>query len=461
MKKFNIKCILALAIILLCALLLCSCNSFEKQLEKMSEEERAQALTEKAIYNQDNASSYISNSEMMIDVSCKDADMSILETGEQIIYGASSDEDYYHYCKYKVTSNKTTRVTTMGYADGKMFESDGASFVYSPLPKKDYLDYLSIMDDIGDTSHLNPPKSITAEKNEDGYWVIEFSQFDTELINFLCANLFEGIDTYYYRYFDVTDIFVTLTINSEYQPDFYSIKLVHTSITYDDSIFEPIVEYNVSFSNYNQVKENELVEIDFSKYKNVSDLRLFHLMEKELYKAIDWDTGRFSSSVTTSASQNGNTSSFSYSYSGTYENNEDGFRFQLISRTGENLNSPPATISYEYNSYKEAYGTSSRSTEMSDFEAKARLSSILIPVPISINDLVTCNKVGAGDNVTYNFAYSSIDPSLISDIEILGSPRVTLSVAIKGGKVAWLSYSASGITESNQAISISVKNFFQ
>ena len=337
MKKFNHRYTLISMLILVVALLLCSCNSFEKRLEKMSEKERAEALTEKAIYNQDNASSYISNSEMMIDVSCKDADMSILETGEQIIYGASSDEDYYHYSKYKVTSNKTTRVTTMGYADGKMFESDGASFVYSPLPKKDYLDYLSIMDDIGDTSHLNPPKSITAEKNEDGYWVIEFSQFDTELINFLCTNLFEGIDTYYYRYFDVTDICVTLTINSEYQPEFYSIKLVHTSITYDDSIFEPIVEYNVSFSNYNQVTENELVEIDFSKYKNVSDLRLFHLMEKELYKAIDWDTGKLSSSITTSASQNGNTSSFSYSYSGTYENNEDGFSFQLISRTGENF----------------------------------------------------------------------------------------------------------------------------
>lgn len=98
---------------------------------------------------------------------------------------------------------------------------------------------------------------------------------------------------------------------------------------------------------------------------------------------------------------------------------------------------------------------------MSDFEAKARLSSILIPVPISINDLITCNKIGSGDNVTYNFAYSSINPSLLSDIEIIGNPRVTLSVAIKGGKVASLSYSASGITESNQAISISVKNFFE
>ena len=118
-------------------------------------------------------------------------------------------------------------------------------------------------------------------------------------------------------------------------------------------------------------------------------------------------------------------------------------------------------ISYEYNSYKEAYGTSSRSTEMSDFEAKTRLSSILIPVPISINDLITCNKVGSGNNVTYNFAYSSIDPTLIGDIEIIGNPRVTLSVSIIAGKVASLSYSASGITESNQAISISVKNSFQ
>ncbi len=458
MKKFNYKYVLALALILLATLLLCSCgDSFEKQLEKMTEEERGLAIAEKGFYNQDQASSYQTSTEMTIDLAYNDTDIYVTQFGKEIIYGADT-EDYYHYQKMIITADNTSKILVSGYANGKMFESDGAHYVYSTLSKEDYLSYLEKVNELKDTSHLADPTHISAQKDEDGCWTIEVRGFDEESIKFICDEIFDGINTLYEYTFEVSDVVMSLNLSPDYYVEDFSIMLEHTPLTSVGNPRNPVIEFKASFSDYNSVKENELEEIEFSKYTDVSNLSLLGLAKSKVESIIKRDYASFNSAISTSASQNGLTRTFSYIYAGAFENTADGLIYQMTTSSDSILGSETVTTKYGNNIYTESSGSNSSSKQMSNYEAKSVLSSIIMPLPFSIGGLSSCDVAETDTSSTYTFTYSEIDPNILGGVAV--TQRATLTVIVKNGEVSSFSYRASGTTSSNQTIVISITNTF-
>ena len=439
--KNNFKYLLIFAIILLCALLLCSCNSFEKQLEKMSEKERGLAIVEKASYEMDNLSSYRSSASLSLAFNYAER-ISLDITSNDIMYAKGTD-DHYEYREMKITSGDITDTLIEGFSRGKMFKSDGKTKVYSKLPIGEYLDHVNLLYSLSNPSNLNPPTRVACKKrtNEE-FYRINFSGFDEEAIEYICTEVLADLPKYYESAFKVTDITVSTTVSLDYKLTSLKFELEHESLV--NSIVEfPVIEASFEYTDHNAVEEEDIERISFDDYKDVSDLRLLDLAKMDVDAIVDSSCMDFESSISTTG--------YNQVYTGRLDNLIRGLEFEIKQgsqeikyRNGQLLTGSPTNI------------------ELGEYEAKQYLKTVIILISFSYSDIVKCEVSEAGDTRTYTFTYNGVDDSLTSGLNSsqIESQSATLTIVLTNGEVTEFLYKASIYIKNYGTIPFTIKITF-
>lgn len=439
--KNNFKYTLIFTIILLCALLLCSCNSFEKQLEQMSEKERGLAIAEKASYEMDNLSSYRSSASLSLAFNYVER-ISLDVTSNDVMYAKGTD-DHYEYREMKFTSDDVTDTLIEGFSNGKMFRSNGKTKVYSKLPIGEYLDHVNLIYSLSDPSDLNLPTRVTCKKRaKEDYYRIKFSGFDEEAIKYICTELLADLPKYYESAFKVTDITISMTVSLDYKLTSLKFELEHESLV--NSIVEfPVIEASFEYTDHNAVKEEDIERISFDDYKDVSDLRLLDLAKIDVDAILDSSCMDFEATISTTG--------YNQAYTGRLDNLLRGLEFEIKQGSQE--------IKYRNG---ELLSGSQKILELGEYEAKQYLKTVIIPINLSFSDIVKCEVSEAEDTRTYTFTYNGVDDSLTSELNSsqIESQSATLTIVLTNGKVTEFLYKASIYIKNYGTIPFTIKSTF-
>ncbi|MBQ7761380.1 MAG: hypothetical protein IJ400_04920 [Clostridia bacterium] len=449
MKKFNHRYLLISVLILLATLLLCSCNSFEKQLENMTEEEQAEAIIEKALLDLENASSYRSSTSTSLEFSYI-KHISISVNSNNVLFAKGTD-DHYQYTETVLESNDTTETYIEGYSNGKMFMSDGKTKVYSSLPINEYLDHLELISSLDDTSHLNDPTKITCKKrsSEDCYR-IKASGFDEEAIEYICTEVLTGLPLIYKDSFAVSDIIISINVGLDFKLKDISFALEHEPLI-SSYITAPVFEMSTTFEELGEVEEDSLNKISLDDYTDALDLRLLDLARIDAEKALDSDCMDFTSAYTTSTVINGSTMPYTQTYTGRLDYYKRGLEFEAIQ----------GSSSYIYRkgelSVNDGVGE-----ELSEYEAKETLKGIILPITFSIDGLTKCEVVEKDNTKTYTLTYKKIDESLTTGLGVtIDNQKGKIIVTLTDGVVTSYTYESSGIVRNAGSIFIGVESTFE
>ena len=441
MKKFNRRYALISMLILTVALLLCSCNSFEKQLEQMSEKERGLAIAEKASYEMDNLSSYRSSASLSLTFNYAER-ISIDATSNGILY-ANGTDDHYEYREMKITSGDVTDTLIEGFSSGKMFKSDGKTKVYSKLPIGEYLDHVNFLYSLSDPSDLNLPTRVTCKKRaKEECYRIKFSGFDEEAIKYICTEVLADLPKYYESDFKVTDITISMTVSLDYKLTSLSFELEHEPLV--NSIFSfPVIEASFEYTDHNAVKEEDIERISFDDYKDVSDLRLFDLAKIDVDAIVDSSCMDFETTIETTG--------YNQPYIGRLDNLLRGLEFEIKQGSQE--------IKYRNG---ELLTGSQKILELGEHEAKQYLKTVITPINFSYSDIVKCEVSEAEDSRTYTFTYNGVDDSLTSGLDSsqIESQSATLTVVLTNGKVTEFLYKASIYIKNYGTLPFTIKSTF-
>lgn len=429
MKKLKYIFILTLALAF--TLLLCSCNSFEGQLEQMSEEERGLAIAEKAILDLENVSSYrASTSANLKFIYVKN--ISITVDGNKVLFAKGTD-NHYEYTETVVKSTDATETFIEGYSDGKMFRSDGETKVYSSLSVNEYLDHLKLINSHDDTSHLSDPTNITCKKRtkEDCYR-IKVSGFDKESIEYMCTEVLAGLPLIYKDAFAVTDIIVSIDVSLDFKLKKISFALEHEPLI-SSTIDSPVFEMGTTYEEIGEVEEDSLNKVSLDDYTDALDLRLLDLAKIDAEKTLDSDCMDFSTDYITIFTPNLSASqTYTQTYTGRLDYFKRGFEFEASGDSG----------SYVYRN-GELSVNNGIGRELSEYEARETLKSILIPLSFSIDGLTTCQVEEKDNTKTYTFKYKAIEKSLTANTGLsLENKNSTLTVTLTDGVVTRIFYNA-------------------
>ena len=429
MKKFKYIFILTLALAF--TLLLCSCNSFEGQLEQMSEEERGMAIAEKALLDLENVSSYRASTSANLDFNyITRIPMTI--TGNKVLFAKGTD-NHYEYTETVVKSNTATETIIEGYSDGKMFRSDGETKVYSSLSVNEYLDHLKLINSLDDTSHLSDPTKITCKKrtNEDCYR-IKVSGFDKEAIEYMCTEVLAGFPLIYKDSFAVTDIILSINVSLDFKLKEISFALEHEPLI-SSTIEPPVFEMSITYEEIGEVEEDSLNKVSLDDYTDALDLRLLDLAKIDAEKTLDSDCMDFSTDYTTIFTPNLSASqTYTQTYTGRLDYFKRGLEFEVSGDSG----------SYVYRNGKLSVNNGI-GRELSEYEARETLKSILIPLSFSIDGLTTCQVEEKDNTKTYTFKCKAIEKSLTANTGLsLENESSTLTVTLTDGGVTRIFYTA-------------------
>ncbi len=450
MKIFNRRYILISALILLATLLLCSCgNSFEKQLEKMTESEQGLAITEKALLDLENASSYRASTNASLKFNYIQ-NISITVTGTEVLFAKGTD-DHYEYTEVIIESNDETETLIEGYSDGKMFKSDGKTKVYSSLPINEYLAHLELISSLNDTSHLNDPTKITCKKrSSDDCYRIKVSGFDKESIEYICAEALAGLPLIYKDSFPVTDIILSINVSLDFKLKEISFALEHESLV--NSIVDfPVFEMSTTYEELGEVEKDSLNELSLDDYTDALDLRLLDLARIDAEKVLDSDCMDFSSAYTTSTVINGSVIPYTQTYKGRLDYYKRGLEFEAIQGSG----------SYIYRNGKLSVNKG-EGKELSEYEAKEVLKSIILPISFALDGLEKCEVEEKDNTKTYTLTYKRIDKSLTSGLGVtIDNQKGKIIVTLTDGVVTGYTYESSGMVRNAGSIFIGIESAFE
>ena len=253
------------------------------------------------------------------------------EGSGKIIVSGNVEDDFYYYDKattdLSVGGKKQTVTTLEAYYNGKHYFSNtslalGLS-VYSESSAEDFAKYIEKISSSEDTSFAEGEKK-NFEKNEDGGYTLEYSEYGTESIKKILNSY--GFDQETFGT-DVTDVNVKMETDKKLCLKTMRIEFSFNKDGLVSSRMEPKFVYEMTYSDLNEAEPvtNELKDGRFEKIEDVSILRMLPKMIEDQAKA---ESGKFkvstrqavsSTAVNTSQSEDLEVSYNDYGDSYTYD----------------------------------------------------------------------------------------------------------------------------------------------
>ena len=374
------KTALLLVIALLLSLTLTSCklvDSIKDIKNLVIEPEGVDDLMERIDDKMDNMHSYRIYGEARIKFDVEGVELSGSVNMQSVVIGAPEDEDFYTYNSTEsvilVSGNiQQENEKIIAYSDGKMYvknsTNENSSMVYSEISGEDFYDYYT--DNSSDIEFsYDRIYEKQMKKNEDGMWELSLWSFDKEYLDELLEDLEFTEDT---LGVSLEDISVTIKTDKKFRV---------TSITLDFKIYneeEPGITMTMKYSDYDSA---EKVEIDETKYKEVSDARILGKIDTYLREAIEEPNGSFTLEI---YQRRFYKDSYGYGTSAWYEetdrvsysNKKNGTFYYNI---GADINGQTVNIEYNLGSQTVTAGGQSQKAEQSEMEARAFIASLMDP----------------------------------------------------------------------------------
>ncbi len=448
MKKSMKRCIeglLIVALVLPLALSLTSCTEGFR-LNRMDEHERAAEFMNVLNMNMGQQDSYTAVTENELLFETYGVEASIKGTTTVIfVYGENPEDYFIHEETHSVMTmgDESEEMTIIeGFADGKMFsfydtDKQKAIKLWSPLTAEDHVAHekeISGVESVDDNDMVETAATRTCVQNADKTWTATYTDYSEKGLDYFRGNL-GGVETML-SYATLTDVVLTMHATEDLYPTTMEMTFeFELSEDADPGATLPTFTAKVT---YQDIGTTKAIEMDFTGYKEVADLRVGAIMEKSLMDFMDADQAEFKVNVSQRATYNGKTEGYAESNEGRFEVTSKGYTFDIQSEIGDEK----YTLRYRdgIRRVMDEKGKEMGQDEFTDAEAEAFIRSLLDPASFSTTMVMDVEKdeiLSKNGKFVYHLTLQT--PDLDEYEEMLGVSRLsgecTAKVTIENGRM--------------------------
>ena len=463
MKKTTFKLLPFFLVLLLTAAVFTACIKDEPKIEDLPEEERAAAVLTKANAEMENIKSYRAEEKMDFAFTLNNQSFLIKYLSTMYItdintenYAETTESEYGFYLG---GTKKDGNTTIEGFRDGVMFLSSvnglNKSSLKSELTLEEYKNHVEAMSKNNDAPDfeifLSEAKNKSAEKQEDGSWIVSFSEpSKASLKNF--SDAFEDITEALGGDIEITDISCELAVTSIFLIDKLEFTVLldsksiggATPISVSKKDTDTSMTISVEFFDYGSAEQPNNIRLD--KYTDVPDLRKLYEIENSLGELIEKETGSFSLDIKHTAEVFNDKDTYREKDVCEYKNGAYGFSFELYNESdGKNY-----IIEYENGkqtlSSVGASGTKNeiQKVDSTDFEQRKFIEGMLDEGNLSKTNVANFTKKEKDGNFIYEFTSTEPNDEVVDSIvsslkatDCTGKETITVELDADGNIVKY------------------------
>lgn len=275
--------ILALVLITLLVLSLCSCELIKKFSEPRDGISLWKCIDEKM----GSLDSFTSNTTASISVTVDGVVVDGTVTGDSVVVGMKSGElSLYQFSstEIKIAATKTNQTSSsiVAYDNGNMYlfnkVDNNSKKLYSELSKEDFTTYFF---EENSNFNISPEgcETVNFDKKDDGTWSLEYYGFSESDANEIACLM--GFDPTTFGVV-VDDVKVSATANAEYLMTEINIKLIADEKTVFDS--------KITYSDFDSAVKKEF---DKDSYIRVDDVRVVNDISSKMNDELNRESGDF------------------------------------------------------------------------------------------------------------------------------------------------------------------------
>ena len=451
MKSFFKLTLLVFMVVM--ASCLVACDFYSLMLNNMDEDERADRIIMMADLNIAKQEQY-----QMVSVSTMTTDVmgeKITETDRATVTYIENDTDELIYQEkiestVKTRAGEDNRIEITGYQDGYMYKyvktEDKTIRFKSAILAEEYMEHMmNVQNDLQGDVSKNTCDKITAVQNDDGSWIVTYSQFKSDGLAKFLDDM--GNPQLYFEDYEVVDVNIEFEVSSKFVLEKSRMNFVfeksNSSNNNNSGIvplstvanYIPVCKIEYSYSYGDDVTISENVDLENNLFTTVEDLRIYDIVDKQLTEIKGSENATATVNFEFSTSYPGYSNEFSGDENIFFKTKDGKLDYEI------NSNSNEGYYKLIYSDGKQELfdekGNLKESEDISELEAKIILDTYIDPAKLSIENIVGMREKSEG---TYVFNLM-VTGSEIQDMAAsiggkLSRTQLTVTIKMEEGKIS-------------------------
>ncbi len=416
------------------------------RLNHMEESERAVEFMNVLNMNMSRHDSYTTVTENELVFETYGVEMSIKGTMTSLVVYGENPEDYFiHEETHSVMTvgDESEEMTVIeGFADGKMFsfydtDTQKAIKLWSPMTAEEHVAHemeISDAENVDDNDMVETAATRTCVQNADKTWTATYTDYSQKGLDYFSGSL-GGMEPML-SYATLTDVVLTMHATEDLYPTTMEMTF-EFELSEDAEAGAEIPTFDAKVT-YQDIGTTKAIEMDFTGYKEVADLRVGAIMEKSLLDFMGADEADFKVNISQRATYRGQTDGYSESNEGRFEVTPEGYTFDIQSE----IEGEKYRLRYRdgIRRVMDEKGKEMGEDAFTDAEAEAFIRSLLDPASFSatlVMDIEKDEVLSKNGKSVYHLTLQT--PDLTDYEEMLGVSRLSgeckAKVTIEDGRM--------------------------
>ena len=440
-------------------------------LNRMEEDQRAVEFMNILNRNMSRHANYTVVTENELALETNGVGININETTTSIVvYDEKSEEYFEHNETHSIINEgeKKNEITIIkGFADGKMFSSYNMNAqkpikLWSPVTAEEHLAHEAEMSgakEVDDNDMVETAATRTCVKNSDKTWTATYTDYTEEGLNYFRDAMGNVEDVLAYA--NLTDVMMTIHATEALYPT--TMEMIFEYELSEDAEAGAKIPTFIVRTTYQDIGTTQALEMDFTEYKEVVDLRVGDIIEKSLQDFIGADQAEFKINMFQRATYKGQTEGYSESNEGRFEMTSAGYSFDIQSE----IQDEKYILRY-CDGVRRVMNEKEEEIEqetITDAEAKAFISALLNPASFNSTQVMDVTKdeiLSKNGKDVYHLTLQT--PELDTYEESLGviflSGECTLKVSLEAGRMTQQTFTLTMISDEGLEFSITYKCYY-